>query len=84
MMLDLKLPKLGGLEVLQRIRGCDATALLPVVVLTSSDQEQDIIASYRLGANSYIRKPVDFNRFAEAVRTLGMYWLLLNESPPVK
>jgi len=83
-MLDLKLPKLGGLEVLQRIRGCDATALLPVVVLTSSDQEQDIIASYRLGANSYIRKPVDFNRFAEAVRTLGMYWLLLNESPPVK
>ena len=83
-MLDLKLPRVDGLEVLQKIRASELTALVPVVVLTSSDQEQDIIASYRLGANSYIRKPVDFSRFAEAVRTLGMYWLLLNESPPVK
>ena len=83
-MLDLKLPRVDGLEVLQKIRASELTALVPVVVLTSSDQEQDIIASYRLGANSYIRKPVDFSRFAEAVRTLGMYWLLLNEPPPVK
>ena len=83
-MLDLKLPRVDGLEVLQKIRASELTALVPVVVLTSSDQEQDIIASYRLGANSYIRKPVDFSRFAEAVRTLGMYWLLLNEPPRVK
>ena len=83
-MLDLKLPRVDGLEVLQKIRASELTALVPVVVLTSSDQEQDIIASYRLGANSYIRKPVDFSRFADAERTLGMYWLLLNEPPRVK
>lgn len=81
-LLDLRLPKMDGLEVLQQIREDERTRLLPVVVLTSSDEEQDIVDSYRLGANSYIRKPVDFAQFTEAVRQLGLYWLVLNQSTP--
>lgn len=82
-LLDLKLPRLDGLEVLRRIRDDERTRFLPVVVLTSSKEEQDLIQSYTLHANSYICKPVDFNQFLEAVRQLGLYWLVLNESPPV-
>jgi len=83
-LLDLKLPKIDGLEVLQRLRADDRTKLLPVVIMTSSNEDRDLIESYRLGANSYVRKPVDFTEFAEAVRQLGLYWLLLNEAPPAR
>jgi len=81
-LLDLKMPRIDGLEVLRRLRSDDRTRLLPVVVLTCSREERDLKDSYSLGANSYIRKPVDFDRFREAVRQLGVYWLTLNEAPP--
>src|SRR5512136_1654942 len=81
-LLDLKLPKLDGLEVLRRLRADQRTRLLPVVILTSSKEERDLIEGYRLGANAYVRKPVDFVQFSEAVRELGLFWLVLNEPPP--
>ena len=81
-LLDLKLPKVDGLEVLRRLRADERTRCIPVVVLTSSKEEQDLINSYSFGCNSYIRKPVDFVQVVEAVRQLGLYWLVLNEPPP--
>ena len=81
-LLDLKLPKLSGLDVLQRLRADPRTKLIPVVVLTSSSEDEDMLKSYRFGANSYVRKPVEFGAFANAVTQLGVYWMLLNQSPP--
>ncbi len=81
-LLDLKLPKIDGLEVLRRIRADERTRRLPVVILTTSREDSDVLTGYDLGANSYVRKPVDFNQFADAVKNLGLYWLLLNEVPP--
>jgi two-component system, response regulator len=81
-LLDLQLPKIHGLEVLRRIREHDVTNTMPVVVLTSSDEERDMVKSYKLGANSYVRKPVDFEEFNEAVRQLGLYWMLVNDHLP--
>ena len=81
-LLDLKLPKVDGLEVLRRLRADADTRLLPVVILTSSNEERDLIDGYSLGANSYVRKPVDFGQFADAVRQLGLYWLVVNQPPP--
>jgi two-component system, response regulator len=81
-LLDLSLPKIGGLELLELIRTNEETRLLPTVILTSSKQEEDLLEGYRRGVNSYVRKPVDFNEFVEAVRQVGLYWLVLNEPPP--
>lgn len=81
-LLDLKLPKVGGLEVLKRIREEEHTDCLPVIVLTSSKEDEDVLRSYKLGANAYVRKPVDYNQFVQAANTLGLFWLVLNQPPP--
>jgi two-component system, response regulator len=83
-LLDLNLPRIDGLEVLRRLRADPRTKLLPVVILTTSNERQDVIGSYDLGANSYVRKPIDFAQFVEAARQLGLYWLVLNELPPAR
>jgi CheY-like chemotaxis protein len=83
-LLDLQLPRINGLEVLQRLRADPRTKLVPIVILTTSNEQQDLINSYSLGCNSYIRKPVDYTQFVTAVQQLGMYWLLLNEAPPMQ
>ncbi len=83
-LLDIKLPKIDGLEVLRRLRADERTKLLPVVILTSSNEERDRLSGYNLGANSYVRKPVDFEHFTEAARQLGLYWLVLNVAPPAR
>jgi CheY-like chemotaxis protein len=83
-LLDLKLPKVSGLEVLKRIRAAEIIKRLPVVILTSSKEDEDMAASYDLGVNSYIRKPIDFNQFVEAIKYLGLYWLVINEPPPLE
>jgi two-component system response regulator len=83
-LLDLMLPKIGGLEVLRRLRANDRTKLLPVVVLTSSDEQRDMVDSYHFGANSYVRKPVEFSEFSDAVSELGVYWILRNQPPPAQ
>ena len=80
-LLDLKLPKVDGIEVLKKLRADDRTAIIPVVILTSSNEDQDMLRGYKLGANSYVRKPVDFDQFTDTVKQLGMYWLVINESP---
>jgi CheY-like chemotaxis protein len=82
-LLDLKLPRVDGIQVLRSLRGDDRTKLVPVVILTTSNEERDMLDSYSLGCNSYIRKPVDFIQFSDAIRQLGMYWLLMNEPPPI-
>ena len=82
-LLDLKLPKVDGLEVLERLRADSRTRLIPIVILTSSDEQEDVLKSYELGVNSYVRKPVEFGLFSETVGRLGLYWLLINETPPV-
>jgi CheY-like chemotaxis protein len=83
-LLDLKLPKVDGLQVLKEIRSNEKTRFLPVVVLTTSKEDSDVVTAYKLGTNAYVRKPVDFNEFSEAVRTLGLFWLILNEGPPIR
>lgn len=82
-LLDLKLPRVDGLEVLRRLRKDERTKVLPIVILTTSKEQKDLVDGYRLGANSYIRKPVDFNQFTESIQQLGLYWLILNETPPL-